>query len=59
LKTVLKIISFIGLILTLLPALLVFLKLIAFNWHLNLMMLGTMLWFGSAPFWMKKEPREV
>ncbi|MCI0496308.1 hypothetical protein L0Z72_14975 [candidate division KSB1 bacterium] len=54
-KTTLKLLSLAGLILTLLPSVLVFLKLIEFNSHLNLMILGTILWFGSAPFWMKKE----
>jgi hypothetical protein len=54
LKTLLKIISIIGLILTLLPSLLVFYKRIEFNWHLNLMVLGMVLWFSTAPFWMKK-----
>jgi hypothetical protein len=54
-KMTLKLLSLVGLILTLLPSVLVFLKLIEFNNHLNLMILGTVLWFGTAPFWMKKE----
>ncbi len=41
------------------PLVLVFLKLIEFNSHLNLMILGRVLWFVSAPFWMKKEQHDL
>ncbi|MDZ7331274.1 MAG: hypothetical protein ONB31_04810 [candidate division KSB1 bacterium] len=53
-KTILIILSFIGLALTLFPSLLVFLAAISFRFHLSLMLLGTVIWFSTAPFWLKK-----
>ena len=53
----LKIISFIGLLLTLIPSFLVFLKGIELETSKYLMLLGTLLWFGSSPFWMNKSKR--
>jgi hypothetical protein len=53
-KTILKILSFIGLILTLVPSLLVFVNTIDLSTNKNLMMLGTVLWFFTAPFWMNQ-----
>ncbi|MEQ8241104.1 MAG: hypothetical protein RIA69_17945 [Cyclobacteriaceae bacterium] len=52
-KTILKIISLIGLILTLVPALLVFYGVIDKSTDFMLMTIGVVLWFASAPFWMK------
>ncbi|WP_258105760.1 hypothetical protein [Marinoscillum sp. MHG1-6] len=52
-KTLLKILSLIGLVLTLLPSFLVFYDVIDMATHFNLMGVGVILWFGSAPFWMK------
>ncbi|MEX0994231.1 MAG: hypothetical protein WD599_01805 [Balneolaceae bacterium] len=54
-KTVLKIISVIGLILTLLPSVLVFTRTITMDNHKSLMIAGMLLWFLSAPFWMKEK----
>ena len=54
-KKILIIISFVGLILTVLPAFLVFTKSVSWEVHANLMTLGTIIWFATAPFWMKKE----
>jgi uncharacterized membrane protein YecN with MAPEG domain len=53
-KILLKIISYIGLILTLIPSFLVFLKVIELDSNKYLMLLGTVLWFGSVPFWMNR-----
>ena len=50
---VLKIISSIGLGLTVVPALLVFAGTIDWRTHAVLMMIGTLLWFLTAPFWMQ------
>lgn len=58
-KTLLKILSAIGLILTLLPSFLVFAGVIEFDTHKLLMLIGTILWFATAPFWMNKGPDEV
>ena len=52
-KNILKIVSFLGLLLTMTPAFLVFYKVIDKPTHFLLMLIGTLLWFGSAPFWMK------
>jgi len=54
-KIFLTILSFIGLALTILPSFLVFSKIINWETHLTLMTIGTLLWFLTVPFWMKKE----
>lgn len=51
---ILKIISATGLALTLVPAFLVFADRIPFDLHTRLMVAGMILWFASAPFWMKE-----
>jgi hypothetical protein len=51
----LKIISVIGLLLTIVPAFLVFSGTMTIELHYTLMLVGTVLWFGSAPFWMLKK----
>lgn len=51
---VLKLISLVGLALTVVPSVLVFVGTIGWGAHATLMVLGTVLWFGSAPFWMKE-----
>lgn len=48
----LKLLSFVGLGLTVGPALLVFAGAISWETHASLMFVGTILWFGTAPFWM-------
>ena len=52
-KNLLKIVSFSGLLLTVTPAFMVFYKVIDKPIHFVLMLIGTLLWFASAPFWMK------
>jgi hypothetical protein len=54
-KKILIIISFIGLVLTLLPSFLVFANAISWDTYLLLMNVGTIMWFVSAPFWMEKK----
>ncbi len=54
----LKIISVVGLGLTVVPAYLVWSQSISWDSHATLMLIGTLLWFGSAPFWMKKDRPE-
>lgn len=53
-KIILKIVSFAGLGLTLIPALIVFSNGLDLDSSKNLMLLGTILWFGTSPFWMNK-----
>lgn len=52
---ILKIVSFIGLVLTVLPSYLVFKNVIEFQVHTLLMFIGMILWFATAPFWMKEK----
>jgi len=58
-RNVLIIVSVIGLALTLLPSLLLFFGRISFEIYLRLMLLGTALWFVSAPFWMSKKTNDA
>jgi hypothetical protein len=56
-KILVKILSIAGLALTLIPAFLVFSQDVDLATNKNLMLLGTILWFASAPFaFGKKEP---
>jgi len=54
-KTLTKLISVTGLGLTIVPAFLVFFQKITLQSHYHLMLIGTILWFISAPFWMNKK----
>ncbi len=52
---ILKILSLIGLALNLIPSFLVFKGLISADQCKNLMFIGTLLWFITAPMWMNKK----
>lgn len=52
-----KLISVLGLALTVVPAFLVFAGVIVWQTHAQLMLLGAVLWFASAPFWMRGAQR--
>ncbi len=54
-KMVIKLISFSGLALTLIPAVLFFKDLVGKNTYYNLMLYGTILWFSSAIFWVRRD----
>ena len=56
--TVLKIISYIGLALTLIPAFFVFTGSISLDANKNLMLIGTIIWFVSAVLWQKAPKTE-
>ena len=56
-KLLLKVISFLGLSLTVLPAFLVFNEIISFESHKTLALIGTACWLISAPFWMNKKTK--
>lgn len=55
----LKILSAIGLILTLVPSFLVFAGVIDLECNKTLMLAGTILWFITAPFWMNQKREEA
>lgn len=53
-RTILKILSFLGLGFTILPSVLVLTRTIDMELNKSLMMLGTVMWFGTVVFWMNK-----
>jgi hypothetical protein len=55
----LKVLSFVGLGLTAVPAVLVFADVIAWETHATLMLVGTLLWFATSPFWMREETADA
>ena len=57
-KTILKILSGFGLAFTFIPSLLVFNGVISMKTHFICMLIGILLWFGSAPFWMESKSLE-
>jgi high-affinity Fe2+/Pb2+ permease len=57
-KPILILLSFTGLMLTILPAVLVFQGIIEKDLHKNLMLTGTALWFVTAPFWIGKKGKQ-
>lgn len=54
-RSILKIISLVALFITIVPSVLVFTGTISLENNKLLMILGTLLWFVSAPFWMNKK----
>lgn len=53
-----KLISYVGLALTVVPAFLVFTGRITWQTHATLMLVGTVMWFATAPLWMgQSKPR--
>ena len=54
-KLILKIISFAGLLLTIIPSFMVFSQGMELDTNKYLMLLGTILWFGCTPFWMNRK----
>ena len=53
-KTLLKVISFAGLALMFISAVLVFNDKLDRTAYLILASIGTAMWFGTVPFWMKR-----
>jgi hypothetical protein len=51
--TLLRLISYLGLALSVLPSLFVFAGVLSMAANLQLMAVGTVLWFGTAVFWIK------
>jgi hypothetical protein len=58
-KKILKIISYIGLILTLFPGFLVFMGKMSFDNYKIMVLIGTVLWFTTAPFWINKNLKKT
>ncbi len=54
-KTTTKVLSYIGLALTVIPSFYVFAGSITWQTHADLMLGGTVLWFVTAPFWIKRD----
>ncbi|HOM59969.1 MAG TPA: hypothetical protein PLP49_00830 [Anaerohalosphaeraceae bacterium] len=54
-KLILQVISYIGLALSFIPALLVFGGLLSKEVYFHLMVTGMLLWFGTAIFWIRKD----
>lgn len=54
-KTMLKLFSAVGLVLTVAPAFFVFAGAITWAVHARWMLVGTLLWFITAPFWMEAD----
>lgn len=54
-KTLLKVVSYIGLALTVIPAFLVASGILTLDTHKTLMVIGMVLWFAASPFWMDKK----
>ena len=55
-KRIIMAISYLGLILTIVPSILVLNKVIELQSHFLLMTIGMVLWFATAPLWMKIKP---
>jgi len=53
-KTAMKLVSLAALGLTIIPSVLVYLRLLPWDAHANLMVMGMIFWFLSAPVWMKR-----
>jgi len=54
-RTLTIIISFIGLVMTIIPSFLVLIGEASMDQNKNFMLIGTLLWFGTVPFWMNKK----
>lgn len=54
-KIILIILSVLGLTLTIIPSVLVFVQEISLQTNQHIMVFGMLLWFGTAPFWMKEQ----
>ena len=57
-KQLVPLLGIIGLGLTVIPSVLVFIDLISIDLNKILMLLGTILWFLVAPFWFSKTRHE-
>jgi len=54
-RTIFKYVSYLGLLATVLPSILVFSDAIELRTHKAFMLAGLILWFATAPFWMGRK----
>lgn len=54
-RILLIILSVIGLGLTIIPSILVFLQEMSMDSHKQWMLVGMILWFATSPFWIKEQ----
>jgi hypothetical protein len=54
-KHILQVISFVGLALSIIPSFLVFGGALSKEIYLNLMVIGMLMWFCTAVFWIKRD----
>lgn len=54
-RRILQTISFLGLAVSIVPAFLVFGTVVSKQTHAHLMLLGMLMWFGTATFWIKRD----
>lgn len=54
-KVLLIIMSIIGLGLTIIPSILVFMQDISLESHKQFMLIGMIMWFATAPLWIKEQ----
>ena len=54
-KIIFKIISMLGLVLTLIPSVFVLYGMISWTLNVQLMFAGMVMWFFTAPLWMKTD----
>ena len=57
--TWLRLVSYLGLALTLLPSFLVFAGRLSLPTFKTLVLVGTLLWLTTAPLWINREPGET
>jgi hypothetical protein len=57
-KNLLILVSIISLLLTIIPSFLVFFDVISLDLNKTLMLIGTLGWFLTAPYWMNKKESE-
>ena len=56
--TALKLVSWLGLALTLLPSFFVFTGVLTLDGFKTIVLAGSLLWLGTAPFWINRDARE-
>ena len=54
-RRILQTISFLGLVVSVLPAFLVFGGVVSKQTHAHLMVVGMLMWFGTATFWIRRD----
>jgi hypothetical protein len=56
--TTLRVASWLGLVLTLLPSLFVFTGVLTLEGFKTIVLAGSLLWLATAPFWINRDPSE-